>query len=63
MHGFAFNVNTQLSHFENIIPCGIEDEDKSVTSMAQELNRPVDIMQVKQKLKEYFAQLFHYEYV
>lgn len=63
MHGFAFNVNTQLSHFENIIPCGIDDDDKSVTNMAEELNRPVDITEVKQKLKEHFAQLFHYEYV
>jgi lipoyl(octanoyl) transferase len=62
MHGFAFNVNTQLSHFENIIPCGINDTDKGVTNMAEELNRPVDIAEVKQKLKEHFARLFHFEY-
>jgi lipoyl(octanoyl) transferase len=63
MHGFAFNVNTRLSHFENIIPCGIDDKDKSVTSLAQELDHPVDITEVKQKLKKHFAQLFHYEYM
>lgn len=58
MHGFAFNVNTQLQHFENIIPCGIQEEDKAVTSMAKELGHPVDVTQVKQKLRQHFAQLF-----
>lgn len=62
MHGFAFNVNTQLSHFENIIPCGIDDKDKSVTSMAQELQKDVDIEEVKQRLKKHFAALFHFDY-
>ena len=36
MHGFAFNVNTDLSYFENIVPCGIAD--KSVTSLQEELD-------------------------
>lgn len=58
MHGFAFNVNTKLQHFENIIPCGIQEEDKAVTSMAKELAEPVDLDLVKQKLKQHFAQLF-----
>ena len=58
MHGFAFNINTRLQHFENIIPCGIQEEDKAVTSMANELGRPVDQELVKQKLKQHFAQLF-----
>lgn len=62
MHGFAFNVNTQLSHFENIIPCGINDDDKSVTSMSKELNKVIDIAEVKHKLKNHFAQLFEFEF-
>jgi lipoyl(octanoyl) transferase len=62
MHGFAFNVNTNLSHFEHIIPCGIADDDKAVTSMEAELGYTVDIEEVKTKLKTTFAQLFEYEY-
>ncbi|NRB49307.1 MAG: lipoyl(octanoyl) transferase LipB [Saprospiraceae bacterium] len=58
MHGFAFNVNTQLQHFDNIIPCGIQEEDKAVTSLAKELGHTVDIGMVKEKLKQHFAQLF-----
>lgn len=63
MHGFAFNVNTNLEHFKYIIPCGINDQDKDVTSMAAELGRSVDIEIVKQKLKRHYAELFEFEYV
>ena len=49
MHGFAFNVNTDLTYFENIIPCGILD--KQVTSLQKELNTKVDIVEVKQNSK------------
>ena len=56
MHGFAFNVNSDLSYFNNIIPCGISD--KAVTSMKQELGKEVDIHLVKDKLKKYFSQVF-----
>jgi lipoyl(octanoyl) transferase len=41
MHGFAFNVNTNLGYFDHIIPCGIDD--KAVTSLATELKREVDL--------------------
>ena len=61
MHGIGFNVNTDLSYFSHIVPCGIED--KSVTSLELELNRPVKLQEVKEKLKYYLAQLFGYEYV
>lgn len=61
MHGIGFNVNTDLSYFSHIVPCGIED--KSVTSLELELNRPVELKEVKEKLKYYLAQLFGYEYV
>lgn len=56
MHGFAFNVNCDLSYFGNIIPCGIAD--KTVTSMQQELGREVPIDEVKQKLKLHLSQEF-----
>ena len=58
MHGFAFNVNTDLSWFSNIVPCGIADDDKTVTSLAREVRQPVDIEQVKAILKSHFASLF-----
>jgi len=56
MHGFAFNVNTDLKYFKNIVPCGIDDKD--VTSMERELGFKPDIDEVKQKLKHHIAKLF-----
>lgn len=47
MHGFALNVNTDLSYFDNIIPCGISDSDKSVTSISKETGLMIDINEVK----------------
>ncbi len=61
MHGFAFNVNSDLNYFKNIIPCGIQD--KAVTSMNKELGRELDMEEVKQKVKKYFAQVFECEIV
>lgn len=63
MHGFAFNINTQLSHFDNIIPCGIDDKDKDVTSLARELGREVSMNEVKGKLRQHFARLFGFEFI
>ncbi|WP_407427221.1 lipoyl(octanoyl) transferase LipB [Arcticibacter sp.] len=59
MHGFAFNVNSDLDYFKNIVPCGIDDKD--VTSMARELGRPVDVEEVKVHLKEKIVNLFNME--
>jgi lipoyl(octanoyl) transferase len=59
MHGLAFNVNTDLSYFKNIVPCGIDDKD--VTSMERELGFKPDIEEVKQKLKRYIGGLFEME--
>lgn len=61
LHGFAFNVNTDLDYFNYIIPCGINDPDKSVTSMQEELGETVDIELVKQKVIKHFARLFNFE--
>lgn len=60
MHGIGFNINSDLSYFSNIVPCGIED--KAVTSMERELGRKVDMDEVKSILKEKLAEQFGYEY-
>ena len=62
MHGFAFNVNTDLSYFDYIIPCGINEADKSVTSLAVELNRRIDMQEVKNKMKKHFKSVFSFEF-
>jgi lipoyl(octanoyl) transferase len=59
MHGFAFNVNTFLSYFNGIIPCGIKD--KEVTSLKKELGIEVPLYQVKEKLLENFKIFFGYD--
>ena len=61
MHGIGFNINTDLTYFNHIIPCGIEN--KSVTSMQKELGRPVDFEEVSTVLKEKLATLFGFNYV
>lgn len=61
MHGFAFNVNTELSYFDHIIPCGITG--KQVTSLQKELGRPVSMQQVKEKVKRNFEMVFEVELV
>ena len=61
MHGFALNVNTDLSHFEFIVPCGIEG--KTVTSLEKELGKKIDYEEVKQKIKFHFEAIFDCELV
>ena len=60
MHGFAFNMNTDLNYFQYIIPCGIEH--KQVTSLSRELGRPVDEREVKDLVKHYFTEVFGIEW-
>ncbi len=59
MHGFAFNVNTDISYFDHIVPCGITD--KGVTCMAKELGGLIDLQGVKDRLKLELADLFDVE--
>jgi lipoyl(octanoyl) transferase len=56
MHGLALNVNTDLGLFNNIIPCGIQD--KAVCSMESELNRKIDMTELKQVLLDQFCSIF-----
>jgi len=56
MHGFAFNVNTDLNYFNFIIPCGIQN--KQVTSLQKELGHEVNIEEVKEKVKRNFETVF-----
>ena len=61
MHGFALNVNTDLTYFENIVPCGIAQ--KSVTSLEKEIGGPVPIDEVKEEVRKNFEMVFGVELV
>ncbi|MFC7356586.1 lipoyl(octanoyl) transferase LipB [Jejudonia soesokkakensis] len=62
MHGFAFNVNSDLGYFDHMIPCGIKG--KSVTSLNVELGKTkVSEEEVKEKLLKHFANLFNAQLV
>ena len=60
MHGIGFNINTDLSYFSHIIPCGIDD--KAVTSLERELGEKVSLEDIKTILKEELAKQFEYKY-
>ena len=61
MHGFAFNVNTNLAHFDYIVPCGINDPDKSVCSLAGLLGKTLDLQEVKNQVSTEFGVVFDLE--
>lgn len=56
MHGFAFNVNTDLSYFSHIVPCGITG--KEVTSLQKILGKEIDPEEVKEHLLKHFSEVF-----
>lgn len=60
MHGFAFNINTNLNHYQFINPCGITD--KAVTSLEKELGRTVNLEEIQSKLKKYFTAIFKMQF-
>ncbi len=59
MHGFAFNVNTDLSYFTHIVPCGITDG--AVTSLARETGAAVDETAVAARVVRHFGEVFQVE--
>lgn len=64
MHGFGFNVNTDLKYFDYIIPCGIKG--KTATSLERELERTFsgeEISAIKSKIKKYFSEVFEAEFI
>src|SRR5215468_638397 len=61
MHGFAFNVNTDLNYFQLIVPCGIRGH--GVTSLQKLLGRPVEMSEVTGSVKRHFSEVFNRELV
>jgi lipoyl(octanoyl) transferase len=61
MHGFAFNINTDLKLFDGIIPCGITDKD--VTSLNRELKKEIQINEVKEKIIHHFIDIFRFNQI
>lgn len=56
MHGFAFNINTDIRYFDGIVPCGISN--KQVTSLQKELACHVSLAEVKERIKTHFEEVF-----
>jgi lipoyl(octanoyl) transferase len=61
MHGFALNINTDLSYFNHIVPCGIAD--KAVTSMQAELGREIPVSDVMERVSHHLVNLFEMELI
>ncbi len=57
MHGLSFNVNTDLTYFSKIVPCGIDD--KAVTSLSQEVGHELDIENVRSELENQLVRIFN----
>lgn len=62
LHGFAFNINTDLRFFDYIVPCGIAEADKTVTSLQRETGSLVGMAGVQERLKHHFCQVFECEF-
>lgn len=60
MHGIGFNINTNLTYFNHIVPCGIDD--KAVTSLSNEIGKEIDMDEIKNKLKVNLKNQFNFEF-
>lgn len=58
-HGFAFNINPNLEHFNLIVPCGIQD--KEVTSLTKITGKPIEVEEIVPILVDHFATVFQYK--
>lgn len=58
MHGLAFNVNPDLGHFGNIIPCGIDESDRDVTSLSREIGQVVELTAIQPVVHRHFQEVF-----
>jgi len=58
-HGFAFNVSTELDHFQLIVPCGIAD--RGVTSLEKAAGRRISLAEVEDRIAHHFAEVFDRE--
>ncbi len=58
LHGFALNINNDIRLFDHIIPCGIQDPNKAVTSMSNELGKEIALEKVKKHLIQHFEAVF-----
>jgi len=63
MHGFALNVNTTMDHFSHIVPCGIAEEGKVVTSMSKLLGKKLDLKEVMKRVSEKVSQVFNLDII
>lgn len=63
LHGLAFNVTTDLQPFDYIVPCGIRDPEKGITSLHLETDQPIDMEHIRSMIKYYFAEEFDCQYI
>jgi lipoyl(octanoyl) transferase len=63
MHGFGLNINTDLSQFNHIIPCGINEQRMSVTSLSRELGEDINIEVVKDQLQEILRDVYQLDFI
>ena len=63
LHGFALNVNTDISKFDGIIACGIQEEGMAITSIQKELGSAFDMGEVKALVVDQFAEVFGFRYL
>jgi lipoyl(octanoyl) transferase len=61
MHGFAFNINTDLDYFKHINPCGFTD--KAVTSLEKELCKKLNFNEVAEIVKLNLQKVFKFEFI